>query len=157
MTDVTKTLAFIKLAHAGQTYGAGPYWKHPVEVKNTGKKIFGSAFDLECQVAAILHDVVEDTKYTLSDLSIMGYSNHVVNAVGLLTKQKGLPYEDNIKRIINSGDKRAMMVKYSDNLVNFSGDKSDWDEKRREKSQKKYAWSLNTLGAKLGIKKTYNP
>jgi (p)ppGpp synthase/HD superfamily hydrolase len=149
--DYNATLSFIKKAHGTQKYGTQPYWTHPVAVCETGKKIFGSLFSKEAQQAALLHDVVEDTKYTIEDLTSMGYSEPVITAVSLLTKDKTLSYEDNIKKIVNSGSKIAMMVKYCDNYENFHGDKSSWPVDKREKSQAKYAKSMEILGKKLGI------
>ena len=149
--DLNSTLSFIKTAHEGQKYGNKPYWTHPVAVCETGKKIFGSSFTKEAQYAAMLHDVVEDTPYTIDNLKSMGYSTPVVTAVSLLTKDKSLSYEDNIKKILNSGSKIAMMVKYSDNYENFHGDKSSWPADKAAKSQAKYAKSMEVLGKKLGL------
>jgi hypothetical protein len=83
----------------------------------------------------------------------MGFNPEVVQAVSLLTKNKALSYADNIKAIINSGNRLAMMVKYADNYQNFTGDKSDFDPARADRLQQKYLASLNLLGAKLGINK----
>jgi hypothetical protein len=149
--DFNSTLAFIKKAHGSQKYGNKPYWTHPLAVCETGKRIFGSAFNSEAQQAALLHDVVEDTKYTIEDLKSMGYSDAVTTAVSLLTKDKSLSYEDNIKKIVNSGSKIAQMVKYSDNYENFHGDKSSWPADKAAKSQAKYAKSMDVLGNKLGL------
>lgn len=155
--NTKETLDFIKKAHKGQFYGNKPYWTHPKDVADRGKKTFGSKFSEDAINAALLHDVVEDTVYSVEDLKDMGYNKAVYDAVALLTKEKGLPYEKNIQRIINSGNKIAMMVKYCDNYVNFHGDKSDWDETKRVKSQEKYAKSLNTLGKKLGVRADFSP
>jgi (p)ppGpp synthase/HD superfamily hydrolase len=100
-----------------------------------------------------LHDVLEDTPYTSEQLAKKGFSKEIIQAVQLLTKNKNLSYADNIKNIINSGNKLAMMVKYSDNYMNFTGDKSHWDPDRAAHSQKKYLASLNALGDVLGITK----
>jgi (p)ppGpp synthase/HD superfamily hydrolase len=100
-----------------------------------------------------LHDVLEDTPYTPQQLARKGFSKEVIQAVQLLTKNKSLSYADNIKNIINSGNKLAMMVKYSDNYMNYNGDKSHWDSERANHSNKKYLASLNMLGDVLGIKK----
>ena len=150
--DVSKTLNFIKKAHSSQQYGDKPYWNHPKSVAATGKKFFGGAFGPDAIKAAFLHDVVEDTPYTLQQLGKMGFSPEVIQAVELLTKNKALSYEDNIKNIIASGNKIAMMVKYADNYQNFTGDKSSWEAKRAAASNKKYFASLNMLGDKLGVK-----
>jgi hypothetical protein len=77
----------------------------------------------------------------------------VIQAVQLLTKDKSLSYSDNIRKIIDSKNPLAMMVKYSDNYMNYTGDKSHWTPERAAASQKKYLASLNMLGDVLGIKK----
>lgn len=151
------TLTFIKKAHAGQKYGSMPYWKHPQEVAETGRRVFGSKFDNDAYTVALLHDVIEDTKYDREKLIDLGYSEAVLDAVQLLTKDRNLSYDDNIKKIISSGNKTAMMVKFADNYVNYTGDKSDWDPKKREKSQKKYWKSMQDLGSKLGVTRDKMP
>ena len=150
--NVAKTLDFIKQAHGDQLYGKLPYWTHPRAVALTGKKIFGSMFNSNAVKVAFLHDVVEDTNIGLDELSKLGFEPVVIQAVGLLTKDKTLGYSQNIERIISSGNPLAMMVKYADNYENYTGDKSDWDPKRASSSQKKYLMSLNMLGDKLGVK-----
>ena len=150
--DVSKTLNFATKAHQGQQYGEKPYITHPRSVAATGKKFFGAAFTPDAIKVALLHDVVEDTPYKLNQLAKMGYSPEVVQAVQLLTKNKALSYADNIRAIIASNNKLAMMVKYADNYQNFTGDKSSWDPARAAHSQKKYLASLDMLGDKLGIK-----
>ena len=74
--------------------------------------------DIETQLTAWLHDIVEDTDVTGGDLLEMGYSETVVNAVLLLTKPKKMPYAEYIDSLIASGDERAIRVKLSDNLDN---------------------------------------
>lgn len=150
--NVVQTLQFIKQAHGDQLYGKLPYWKHPRAVALTGRKVFGSKFNSDAVKVAFLHDVVEDTHIGLDELSKLDFDPMVIQAVDLLTKDKTLSYEQNIQKIIQSGNKLAMMVKYADNYENYTGDKSDWDPKRAEKSQKKYLASLNMLGDKLGVK-----
>lgn len=151
--DVKSTLNFIKKAHGDQLYGDKPYFTHPKAVAATGKKFFGNKFSNDAIKVAFLHDVVEDTNFSIEQLSKMGFSPEVVEAVSLLTKNKALSYADNIKAIINSGNRLAMMVKYADNYQNFTGDKSDFDPERADRLQKKYLASLDLLGAKLGINK----
>jgi glycerol-3-phosphate cytidylyltransferase-like family protein len=154
--NVRKTKKFIQRAHdkeQGQMYGNQPYSSHPKAVAAIGKKFFGSTFDSEAVKVALLHDVLEDTPYTPEQLSQKGFSNEVIKAVQLLTKNKLMSYADNIRAIISSGNKLAMMVKYCDNYMNYTGDKSHWDSDRAERSQKKYLASLNMLGDVLGIKK----
>ena len=150
---VDKTFKFAKKAHGDQMYGDQPYWTHPRAVAAAGKRFFGAKFNNDAIKVAFLHDVVEDTPYKLEQLKNMGLSPEVIEAVGLLTKNKALSYEQNIKNIIASGNRLAMMVKYADNFKNYTGDKSSWDPKRAAKSQQKYQASLNMLGNKLGVDK----
>ena len=112
---IEQTITFIRKAHAGQVDKAGePYWKHPVSVM----KRLGEAPD-DFKLAALLHDVIEDTDYTANDLQKMGYSADVVRAVELLTKSGDVPYIDEIKKIRDSGNLIAIAVKISDNLDNL--------------------------------------
>lgn len=153
---VRNTKKFIQRAHdteQGQKYGSAPYSRHPKAVANIGKKFFGTQFTSDAVKVALLHDVLEDTPYTPRQLAKKGFSKEIIQAVQLLTKNKNLSYVDNIKNIINSGNKLAMMVKYSDNYMNFIGDKSHWESDRAIQSNKKYLASLNMLGDVLGIKK----
>ena len=150
--NVAKTLEFIKQAHGDQLYGKLPYWTHPRAVALTGRKIFGKKFNSDAVKTAFLHDVIEDTPSTLDDLRNLDFDEQVVQAVGLLTKDKSLNYEENIKKIIASKNPLAMMVKYADNYENFTGDKSDWRPEKAAASQKKYLASLNMLGDVLGVK-----
>jgi len=149
--SIKVTLDLIKIAHAGQKYGPGPYWKHPKAVADFGKKKFGSKFDTSTYITALLHDTIEDTKYDEAELRKLGYSDEILDAVVLVTKVKGLSYEDNIKRIVSSGNRRAMMVKFADNYMNYTGDKSSWSEEKRAKSQAKYLKSMEVIGAKLNV------
>lgn len=149
--NIAKTLDFIKTAHGDQLYGKLPYWTHPRAVALRGRKIFGNKFNSEAVKTAFLHDVVEDTNTSLDDLQELDFSDQVIEAVSLLTKDKALSYEQNIKKIIGSGNPLAMMVKYADNYENYTGDKSSWDPDRAAASQKKYLASLNMLGDHLGI------
>lgn len=149
--NVNSTLDLIKTAHAGQKYGNQPYWTHPNHVANFGKTIFGSKFGPSETIVALLHDVIEDTEHTRDSLLEFGYSEKIVDAVELLTKDSSLDYEGNIRRIISSGNKTAMMVKFADNYVNYTGDKSNWDSKRAAKSNAKYLKSMHDLGDKLGV------
>lgn len=139
------TLEFVKICHDGQYYGENPYWYHCHSVEKYGSEFFGDEWSHTCSIAALLHDVIEDTQYNEYDLKMKGFDQNVIDIVSLLTKDKSLNYEENIKKIINSGNRNAMMVKYADNYVNFTGDKSTWNKNKKMKSQAKYAKSMNMI------------
>jgi len=67
---IETAVEFATRAHAGQKYGAGPYTDHLEEVYGYVMKEYGSAPDavaLGC--AAYLHDVLEDTDTTESQIA----------------------------------------------------------------------------------------
>lgn len=149
--NISDTTFFIMQAHFGQYYGKHPYWTHPFDVAAFGQSFFGADFDEDTTIVALLHDVIEDTPHTRKSLADMGYSDTVLDAVELVTKDENLTYFENIQRIVDSKNKIAMMVKFSDNYKNYKGDKSDWSESRRKKSQEKYLKSMKILANELNI------
>ena len=69
-------------AHKDQLDKSGiPYVFHPIHLAEQMK-------DENTTVAALLHDVMEDTPYTLEDLREEGFSEEVLEALLLLTHQK---------------------------------------------------------------------
>ena len=67
------------------------------------------------KIVGFLHDVVEDSPTTLEDLTVYGYSDEVVEAVGLLTHdKKAISYDDDIAKIGFSGNDLAIKVKIRD-------------------------------------------
>lgn len=83
-----------------------PYILHPLHLMNQ------FMFDKELAMIAVLHDVVEDSDITLDDLADEGFNNRVLCAVGLLTHEKGVSYEDYIEKIGTNFD--AIRVKRKD-------------------------------------------
>ena len=80
-------------AHKGQRDLDGkPVILHPLTVAMKGNN------ENEI-VAGLLHDVVEDTDYTFEDLLAAGISSEVVDALRLLTHEKGSEYLDYVRRI----------------------------------------------------------
>lgn len=63
---------------------------------------------------AVLHDVIEDSNITARNLLEKGVPEEAVNSVVILTRLKGEKYFDFIRRIINSNNKSAIMVKIKD-------------------------------------------
>lgn len=68
--------------------------------------------DEELMSIAILHDVIEDSKLTFEDLKTEGFSDRVINALKLLTHQKGVSYDDYIDNM--RGNRDALRVKRED-------------------------------------------
>ncbi len=126
---VQKAFDFANEAHKGVRRRSGePYILHPIAVA----KIVVSNIGLGCKsiVAALLHDVVEDTNYTIDDLRSL-FGDKVATLVDGLTKiktvldnedkaeQKSMQAE-NFKRILLTlnDDVRVVLIKLADRLHN---------------------------------------
>lgn len=85
-----RAVAFAYEAHMGQErkYTGEPYVVHPIAVAAILRKVVGCA-DQELLAAALLHDVVEDTKYTFGDLRVH-FPARVVSLVAEVTELKGV-------------------------------------------------------------------
>ena len=64
------------------------------------------------KIAAVLHDVVEDTPVSLEDLHAEGFGRTVLEAVELLTHPDGMSYEAYVDRL--AGNPVARRVKLAD-------------------------------------------
>ncbi len=94
MSTLDRAVNIASSAHQGQTDKAGrPYILHPLRLMMRFEQI-------EAQIVAVLHDVVEDSSWTFEQLEQEGFSEQIVAALRCLTKQKGENYEDFIERIL---------------------------------------------------------
>lgn len=100
-----------------------PYIIHPIAVA----RIVAEELELGANpvIAAFLHDVVEDTPYTIDDIRER-FGDDVAFLVGVVTKQKKERYEqskqvDNFRQILASVqyDVRAILIKLADRLHNM--------------------------------------
>ena len=119
-------------AHREQVDKTGlPYVFHPFHLAEQMK-------DEYTTVCALLHDVVEDTDYTLDDLRGMGFPDPVVDALALLTHDPAVPYMDYVKVIATNPIARK--VKMADLRHNSDLSRMDevdeWALKRTEKYKK---------------------
>ena len=106
MSTLARAIEIAVAAHKGQTDLAGqPYILHPLRM------IFSVETDEE-KMAAVLHDVVEDSDWTLDDLIKEGFSENVIEAVDRLTRKEGDSYEQFIE--IAGGHPVSRAVKKAD-------------------------------------------
>ncbi len=69
------------------------------------------------RMVAVLHDVIEDTKYTLEDLRKAGYSQKTLRSLDYLTKRDGEDYDQFIKRLKpNPLARKVKIADLKDNL-----------------------------------------
>lgn len=133
-------------AHAGQVdKGGAPYILHPLRV------MLAMESDDE-RIVALLHDVVEDSDYTLEAIAY-DFGPRVTEAVDALTKRKGESYDAYLDRVAsNELAKTVKMADLSDNcdLRRLGREPTDDDYKRRSKYQQAagYLFSRPTPGSK---------
>ncbi len=124
-------------AHAGQVDKTGmPYIFHPYHLAE------GMADEIAATVA-LLHDVVEDTEYTLSDLAKMGYPREVTDALALLTHDEAVPYMDYVREIAKNPVARA--VKIADLTHNSDLTRLDEVDEAALRRRERYAEALRIL------------
>ena len=119
-------------AHSGQFRRGGevPYIRHPEDVASR------MGADAHEQTVAWLHDVIEDCDVTAEDLLNQGIPDRCVDAIVLMTKSKGVAYEDYLERICSNP--LATRVKIADMISNLADNPTN-------KQLKKYAKGLTRL------------
>lgn len=121
---IRKGFEFACKAHEPQKRKSGePYIIHPIAVA----RIIAEELELDADaiIAAFLHDVVEDTDYTIEDIRAI-FGSGVAFLVNVVTKQKKDEYEhskqvDNYQQMLTSVqyDIRALLIKLADRLHNM--------------------------------------
>lgn len=128
-------------AHANQKDKAGEaYFLHPVTVAMTLAK---NDYSDECIATALLHDVVEDTSYTLDQLNELGFSKNIITALSLLTHKDEVPYMNYVKAAKNNPIARA--VKMADLLHNMDTSRLKEITPRDEEHLAKYQQAFALL------------
>lgn len=124
MERIRAAFELARKAHASQKRKTGePYILHPIAVALIAAQEL--SLGTNPVIAAFLHDVVEDTDYTIDDIRSL-FGDDVAFLVSVVTKQKKDKYEmsrqlDNFKQMLNSiqYDIRAILVKLADRLHNM--------------------------------------
>ena len=91
-------------AHAGMLDKSGqPYILHPLRVMMAQTSI-------PARIAAVLHDVIEDTEVTIDQLRQAGLPEDSLTAIALLTHQANEPYEQYIDNLKENPIARAVKL-----------------------------------------------
>ena len=124
-------------AHKDQIDKSGlPYVFHPFHLAE-------QMTDEETTVVALLHDVVEDTEYTLSDLIDMGFPSNVMEAIALMTHDDSVPYLEYVAKIKHNPIAKA--VKLADLRHNSDLTRLDVVDERAIARAEKYAAAIRLL------------
>lgn len=123
---ITKAFNFANQAHAGVKRRSGePYIMHPLAVARIVCNEMGLGSTSIC--SALLHDVVEDTEYTVEDIENM-FGKKIAQIVGGLTKISGGIFgeqasaqAENFRKLLltMSDDIRVILIKIADRLHNM--------------------------------------
>lgn len=128
MNLLEKCIQFALEVHAGQRdrYGR-PYILHPLHLMGQ--------MDTEVEMmAAVLHDVIEDSDVTLDDLRRLGLPEEVIQVVSLLTHDEADSYEAYVHKL--KPNRIARKVKLADLAHNM-------DIRRMDRVTEKDAARLN--------------
>ena len=125
-------------AHKDQVdYNGIPYVFHPIHLAEQMQ-------DEDSTVVALLHDVVEDTEYTIDDLIAMGFNESVIEAIRLMTHDDGVEYTEYLEKIKEND--LARRVKIADVMHNSDQTRLDVIDEKARKWEIKYKQAKEILG-----------
>ncbi|AGA69932.1 (p)ppGpp synthetase, RelA/SpoT family [Desulfitobacterium dichloroeliminans LMG P-21439] len=152
---VEKAYSFAEEAHRGQLRNSGEeYIQHPLEV---AKILLELEMDEATIAAAFLHDVVEDTKYSVEDIE-KEFGSQVALLVDGVTKLGRIEYKskeelqvENLRKMFlaMAKDIRVILIKLADRLHNMRTLKFHSEKKQKEIAQETieiFAPLANRLG-----------
>lgn len=125
LVEVREAYLFAEQAHGGQTRMSGePYITHPLAVAYILAEL---QLDVTAMIAALLHDVVEDTAVTDADI-VRNFGAEVASLVDGVTKLKRIKFDsreeqqaENLRKMFMAmaKDIRVLIIKLADRLHNM--------------------------------------
>ena len=142
MNILEEAIIYATIMHQGRVrkFKGIPFILHPLEVAQI---LSTMTDDQEVITAGILHDIVEDTAYTIEDLAAMGFGNQVLDAIRLMTHTDGVSYMDYVAKIKTNPIARA--VKLADLAHNSDLSRLDVIDDDAIARVEKYAAALRFL------------
>ncbi len=135
--NTKKALKLCYEAHKEQTDKSGmPYVFHPFHLAE-------QMTTEETTIVALLHDVVEDTNYTLADLNKMDFGENVMQAISLLTHDDTVEYMDYVLAIKENPIAKA--VKLADLRHNSDLSRLDVIDEKALARREKYLKAIGLL------------
>ncbi|WP_394283370.1 HD domain-containing protein [Frisingicoccus sp.] len=132
-----KALCIAYKAHEGQVDKTGiPYIFHPFHLAE-------SMTDENSTIVALLHDVIEDTDWTIDDLEKEGFNEDILTALKLMTHNPAEPYMDYISRL--STCPVARQVKLADLYHNSDQTRVENPDEKMLKRWEKYDRAIQLL------------
>jgi (p)ppGpp synthase/HD superfamily hydrolase len=142
MKKIKLAKAVATKAHRGQTDRGGvDYINHPTviadKVKHEGENY---------EIVAWLHDVIEDSEFTMDDIKAFGFNKDVTDAVAILTRNSSMNYDEYLQVI--RANKIALKVKIADITHNSDLTRLKKITKNDLDRTKKYKKALKFLNKK---------
>ena len=135
MTKIALKLCFE--AHKEQVDKSGmPYVFHPFHLAEQMETE-------ETTIVALLHDLVEDTDYTIEDLTSMGFGKGITDAIALMTHADDVEYMDYVSAIKENPIAKA--VKLADLRHNSDLTRLDVVDEKALKRKDKYLKAIAIL------------
>lgn len=132
-----EALKYARKKHEGQfRIGGAPYIEHPIAVAQILRE---DGYDTDYLIAAIFHDLLEDTDALESEILRIGGAD-VFRAVKLLTKEKGYQMEQYVSGI--KSDPIAYAVKGADRLHNLQSAYCANEKFRRKYIRETLEWYM---------------
>ena len=132
-----KALRLCFEAHKEQVDKSGmPYVFHPFHLAEQMETE-------ETTVVALLHDLVEDTDYTIEDLTAMGFGRNITDAIALMTHADDVEYMDYVRAIKENPIAKA--VKLADLKHNSDLSRLDTIDEKALKRKEKYQEAIELL------------
>lgn len=157
MEMIERAITVAGEAHAGQfRYSGGDYVCHPLQVACILVEL---GMDNEAVVAAILHDVVEDTSVELEQIR-QQFGDDIALLVDGVTKITQIPFStkeeqqaENVRKMLMamSQDIRVIIIKLADRLHNMRTN-SGWDPQKRRDKAKETLDIYAPIAHRLGIR-----
>ena len=137
-TELTKkAMKLCFKAHKDQVDKSGlPYVFHPFHLAEQMQ-------DEATTITALLHDVVEDSDYSLQELIDMGFPKEVTDAIALMTHDDAVPYLDYVRNLKDNPVARA--VKLADLKHNSDLSRLDVINEKALKRVEKYHKAIRIL------------
>ncbi len=133
-----KALGIAVEAHQGQRdKNDAPYIMHPI-------RVMGRVRTTPEKIVAILHDVVDDTDWTLERLKKEGFPQEILEAVDCLTKREGEAYEDFVDRAASNPISRPVKLADLEDNMDVRRLKSVAEKDRERLERYRRAWEKLT-------------
>lgn len=151
-SDLLRALHFAAERHSGQRRkgpGAEPYINHLVEVGFLLSDV-GQVDDREILIASVLHDTVEDTATSLSEIAEL-FGSRVSQLVQAVTNDKALPKTERKRLVLEHlahAEDAVKLIKLADLCSNIASVPGDWAPDRIKDY---FAWSRQAAALCAGV------